>query len=355
MPQDCTEIPPMWPQPGGVPAVSARLRTRPEDFVVDEQLGFDPEGEGEHALVQIRKRGCNTAWVARQLAQLAGIRVREVSYCGLKDRDAITSQWFSVWLPGKPDPDWQQLGSDQIELLRVARHRRKLRRGFHRANRFGLRLGELKGDRDALQQRLEAVRSGGVANYFGAQRFGLGAGNIQAALGLFRGTIECRDRQRRGLYLSAARSLLFNRIVAQRVVEHNWNQALPGEVLMLDGSHSIFDIEQPDESIVQRVNECDLHPTAPLWGLGESRARSEALAVEQRGLAGCEEIQRGLEAIGMKQERRALRLRPQQLVWRFEDDASLWLEFSLPSGGYATTVVAAIADTSGNPDGPRGG
>jgi tRNA pseudouridine13 synthase len=322
------------------------MRSCPEDFVVDEELGFEPEGEGEHALVHVRKQGCNTAWVARQLAQLAGIRVREVSYCGLKDRDAVTSQWFSVWLPGKPDPDWQALGDDQIEVLRVARHRRKLRRGYHRSNRFGVRLRELQGDRDALLKRLETVRDEGVANYFGAQRFGRGSGNIEAALGLFRGANKCRDRHLRGLYLSAARSLLFNRIVALRVAEGSWNRALPGEVLMLDGSRSIFDIEQVDADIVQRVRGGDLHPTGALWGMGESRASGEALAAERRGMLGCDEIQRGLEAIGMKQERRALRLRPQGLSWEFEADDVLRLEFSLPSGGYATTVVAAIADTT---------
>jgi tRNA pseudouridine13 synthase len=342
----CTEVPANWPQPGGPVSATAKLRSSPEDFVVDEELGFEPGGEGEHALLQIRKQGCNTAWVARQLAGLAGIRVREVSYCGLKDRDAITSQWFSVWLPGKPDPDWKQLNDDQIEVLRFARHRRKLRRGFHRSNRFGIRLRELKGNREQLQQQLETLRDEGVVNYFGPQRFGHGSGNIEAALGLFRGTNKCRDRHLRGLYLSAARSLLFNRIAAARVADGSWNRALAGEVLMLDGTRSIFDIEQPDDDITSRVISGDLHPTAPLWGMGESRATAEALAVEQRGMQGCDEIQRGLEAIGMKQERRALRLRPQGLSWEFEADDVLRLEFSLPTGGYATTVVAALADTT---------
>ena len=107
----------------------------------------------------------------------------------------------------------------------------------------------------------------------------------------------------------------------------------------------VFDIDEVDDDIAKRVVAGDLHPTAPLWGLGESRASAEALAVEQRGMQGCDEIQQGLEAIGMKQERRALRLRPQDLIWEFEADDVLRLEFSLPSGGYATTVVAAIAET----------
>jgi len=341
----CSQLPPSWPQPGPEVDAQARLRSSPEDFIVDEVLGFEPEGEGEHAFVQVRKRGNNTAWVARQLAQLAGLRVREVSYAGLKDRDGVTSQWFSAWLPGKADPDWESLNSDELEILAVTRNRRKLRRGAHRGNHFRLVLRELRGDHDALQRRLERLRTHGVPNYFGPQRFGHGGGNLVAALGLFRGTVECRDRQRRGLYLSAARSLLFNRLLACRVREKSWDRALSGEVLMLEGTHSIFDIDEPDPDIVQRMEEGDIHPTAPLWGLGESRAKGEALAVEQRALQGCEEMQRGLEAIGMKQERRALRLMPQGLSWEFKADDVLRLEFGLPSGAYATTVVAAVVNT----------
>lgn len=338
--RDC--LPPdVWPQPGPAIATRARLRTDPEDFRVDEVLGFTPEGDGEHAFVQVRKRGCNTAWVARQLAQLAGVRVREVSYAGLKDRDAVTSQWFSVWLPGRPDPDWHAIDGEQIQVLGASRHRRKLRRGFHRGNRFTLVLRRLQGDRAGLDGRLQGLAAG-VPNYFGPQRFGHGGANLTAALALFRGTLECRDRHRRGLYLSAARSLLFNRILALRVQQGSWDRALDGEVLMLDGSHSVFSNDRPDTTIERRLAEGDIHPTAALWGVGESMAGGRALAVERQGMQGCELFQQGLEAIGMRQERRALRLRPTRLEWEYQGSDALRLAFTLPSGGFATALVEAL-------------
>ena len=213
-PIDCSQLPDAWPQPdrgfGGAPVARAHLRASPEDFRVDEELGFEPDGEGEHALVRVRKRGANTAWVARRLAELAGVRVREVSYAGLKDRDAVTSQWFSVWLPGRADPDWAALDDAEVTVIEYGRHRRKLRRGCHRGNRFALVLRELSCDREIIESRLRSVAKVGVPNYFGPQRFGRDGGNLTAALGLFRGSLRCRDRQRRGIYLSGARARRFN-------------------------------------------------------------------------------------------------------------------------------------------------
>ena len=344
MPHDCFELPAIWPQAYGPAVCRARLRASPQDFMVDEVLGFAPDGEGEHALLRIRKTGLNTAAVARRLAEIAGVRVREVSYAGMKDRDAVTSQWFSVWLPGRPDPDWTQVEDRDVTLIEHGRHRRKLRRGCHRGNRFRLVLSEFDGDRERVEGVLDRVAREGVPNYFGPQRFGRAGGNVAAALGLFRGEFNCRDRQRRGIYLSAARSLLFNRVLAARVAAGSWNRALAGEVLMLDGSHSIFDIEQPNAEIDQRIARMDVHPTGVMWGRGTPRATGIALTEETAALRGCDELMVGLEEAGLKQERRSLRLVPGDFLWQFESADQLTLSFSLPPGSYATTVVAAIAD-----------
>ena len=129
----------------GVPEAQARVRAHPEDFQVEEVLGFEPDGEGYHALLQIRKRDTNTQWVARRLADLAGVRNVDVGFSGLKDRNAVTTQWFSVNLTGAAEPDWQRLAPDDLVILSVTRQRRKLRRGVHRANRFRLVLRDLDG------------------------------------------------------------------------------------------------------------------------------------------------------------------------------------------------------------------
>ncbi len=183
----------------------ARIRSCPEDFRVDEELGFSPDGEGEHSLLHIRKRNRNTDQIARQLARHAGVRARDVSYCGLKDRVAVTSQWFSVWLPGKADPDWSTMEEEGLQILEQSRHRRKLQRGALQCNRFEIVLREIQGAQEDVEKRLSLIKAQGVPNYFGEQRFGRDGGNLLAAQTMFEGK-RIKDRFLRGLYLSSARS-----------------------------------------------------------------------------------------------------------------------------------------------------
>jgi tRNA pseudouridine13 synthase len=336
---------PDWPRVLGQPDASARIRSCPEDFRVDEVLGFEADGEGEHLLVHLRKRNRNTDQVARALARHAGVRARDVSYCGLKDRVAVTTQWFSIWLPGKADPDWSSLEDDDVQILAQVRHRRKLPRGALRANRFTLVLRELEGDRDALEQRLTTVRENGVPNYFGEQRFGRGGSNLQSAQSMFGGR-KVKDRHLRGLYLSAARSFLFNEVLAARIVACNWNQVLPGEALMLSGSRSYFIAKEIDEDIQQRFAEGDVLTSGPLWGRGELPSQLEAQALEMSVLAEQSTYREGLEKAGLKQERRALRVPVDEFQWQWlPGGENLQLSFSLPAGSYATSVLRELVNS----------
>ena len=160
-------------------------------------------------------------------------------------------------------------------------------------------------------------------------------------------TLRERDRHKRGLYLSAARSHLFNRYLAARIIDGSWDQALPGEVLMLDGSHSVFACPQPDATILERLARHDLHPSGPLWGAGESLATAAALAGEAALAAAEAQLCAGLAAEGLKQERRALRLVPAQLHGEAIGEAAVQFEFTLPAGAYATTVLHELV---GNPE-----
>ncbi len=332
------------PRAGAAPAVTGRIRTSPEDFQVDELLGFEPDGEGEHALLQVRKRNTNTDWLARQLARHAGVRAADVSYSGLKDRAAVTSQWFSVHLPGRPDPDWQALASDDVQLLRIARHSRKLRRGSHKANRFVLTIRELEGDVTALDAVLQRIAAEGVPNYFGEQRFGHGGGNLERAEALFAGRLKRLDRAKRSIYISAARSYLFNTVLARRVGDGLWNRALEGDVMMLDGSQSVFAVEAVDAEIERRVRELDIHPTGPMWGRGTNPTTGACRALEDEVLEPYAALRDGLEHVGLKQERRALRLPVVDFTWDQPDATSLRLSFALPRGAYATAVLREVVD-----------
>jgi len=337
---------PTWAHAFGPPPVAGLLRRRPEDFAVDEVLGFAPDGEGEHVLLRVRKRGANTDWVARELARFAGVRPGDVSYAGLKDRNAVTSQWFSLRLAGAAEPDWPALQLDGVEVLEAARHRRKLRRGALAGNRFEIVVRDLQGSGAELEPRLQAVRERGVPNYFGPQRFGRDGGNLERAEALFAGRLNERNRNRRGLYLSAARSFLFNQVLAHRVRDGSWETALAGEALVLAGSRSFFVVEAPDAEVDRRLAEGDIDPSGPLWGRGEPPVQGAARALEEEVLAPYPLFREGLEAAGMEAERRPLRLRPQGLEGGLEDGGSaLRVRFTLPAGCYATVVLRELVKT----------
>lgn len=326
----------------GVPAARGRLRASPEDFQVREILGFAPEGAGEHVWLHVRKRDSNTEWVARQLARAADVPARDVGYSGLKDRQALTWQWFSVHLPGKPEPDWRALESGNVHFEQITRHKSKLRQGTHQANAFELVVRDIDGDRDEIEARLASARSQGIPNYFGEQRFGNAGANLTNALAMFEGRIKVRDRHLRGLYLSAARAWLFNRVLSRRIEAATWDRILPGEAVMLDGSNSFFVCDTPDQAIMARLAAMDVHPSGPLWGRGEPHARGEALELELQCIDAGSVLVRGLEEAGLRQERRALRIAVPTLQWEWLDPATLKLAFTLPRGCFATSVMREI-------------
>lgn len=330
------------PAAHGAPVLSARFRETLEDFVVEELDGFEASGSGEHLLLTVRKRVMNTAFAAKRIAQWAGVAESAIGYAGLKDRHALTTQRFSVWLPKKNAPDIDALRSDDLEVLDHVWHARKLPRGALAGNRFALTLREVVGEREAIERRVREIASRGVPNYFGEQRFGRGGGNIEKALAMFAGRRV--KREERTHLLSAARSELFNRVLAARVADDCWDRGAEGEVWILDGSRSVFGPEPWSDALAARLAAFDIHPSGPLWGRGASRAQSVALAYETDALAGedASRLRTGLEAAGLNQERRSLRLRPTDLTidWPLPD--ALRLRFSLPAGCYATTVLTEL-------------
>lgn len=328
-----------FPRYHGEPADSGVIRQCPEDFQVDEQLGFEPSGEGEHLFILLRKRGENTQWIARQLAKLAGVALKDVSYAGLKDRHAVTTQWFSLWLPGRDDPDLSGL-PDTVEILQSARHSRKLKRGGHRANRFVLRIREL----DAAQvpdQRLQAIRDQGVPNYFGEQRFGIDGGNLELADKLLAGEIRIRDRHKRSMAISAARSYLFNLVVAERLQLGVWNRYLDGDKPVIRGSSNLSQDTDPG-LLREQIERIELHPTAPLMGRGRALVEGRSLALETGILQRFEHWGAGLEKLGQHRERRSVRFLPRDFGWQWLADDQLEVCFELPPGTYATSVLREI-------------
>lgn len=328
----------------GGPLGGARLRQSPEDFRVDEVLGFEPSGQGEHLLVRVRKRGWTTEAASGVLARAAGVPRQAVSYAGMKDKWAVTEQWFSVHLPGRdvglsPGPL-----ADGIEVVTVARHDRKLRRGALKGNRFRLVLREVQASADAISRRLYAIQRMGVPNYFGEQRFGRDGDNVEQARAMLAGRQRVRDRGLRGILLSAARSHIFNKLLAERLRRGDWNRPLAGDLMMLDGRHSLFPIEEADPVLVRRAALQEIHPTGPMAGPGGAKPALAAAAIEAAVLADEQELIEGLARADVEGARRALRLRVAELSWRFPEPGSCEIGFFLTAGAYATVVVRELFD-----------
>lgn len=329
-----------WPRAYGDPPLHGVIRSTPEDFQVDEVLGFEADGEGTHAFLKIRKKSANTEWVAKQLARYAGVRPVDIGYAGLKDRRAVTTQWFSVDLAGREAPDWPALKEGGIEFIEITRHQRKLKRGALQGNRFKIVVREVEGDVEQFKTRLSLIANGGAPNYFGEQRFGFA--NLEKATAMFSGQLKKVRRPDKSIYLSAARSWLFNKILAARVEAGTWNNAMPGDVMMLSGTQSIFPIEMPDNEIEQRICDLDIHPTGAMWGNGELASSMEVEALEKRVIEDEALFCDGLKQAGLKQQRRALRLIPLDLHFKQLDPQSIELQFELPAGSYATVVLREL-------------
>ena len=314
---------PQWPSAYPASGASGTLKRLNEDFIVTELPLQHPCGEGEHLWLEIEKNGANTAFVAQQLAEAARVPDVNVGYAGLKDRYAITRQWFSVYLPKGETPDLTQLQHPEFKVLSQSRHMKKLRPGDLHGNRFRIVIRDVTGERDAIEANLEAVASQGVPNYFGAQRFGHGGGNVEQGRAMLAREIRVRNPKKKGLYLSAVRSLVFNDVLALRIQSGLWGKTLPGDVMDEAG-----------------------RPTGPLWGRGRVITTDQAQALEnlvaERHATLCE----GMEYAGLDQDRRALVASPADMSWEWQDANQLAITFFLPAGTYATSVLSEILDTT---------
>lgn len=366
-------------QPYPAPISKANFKGSSSDFQVDELLELALSGEGEHLWLLIKKTGINTNFVAEQLAKWAKIPSRDVGYSGLKDRQAVTTQWFSLRIPkGQlPETTFEDFinastlksnaeankhsgtkAQESVEVLQQAWHSKKLNRGTHKANRFAIRLTDIQLNSSVakttshVDEVLTHIAKAGVPNYFGEQRFGRQGNNLATALEWFEhGTIHGRNphpkksRDLQSLLLSSARSAIFNQIVSARVERDSWDTGLAGEVFNLNGSGSVFGTEAMDEELQQRLISGDIHPTAPLWGLKNDKVVGEAKALEDKIIAQNPILQRlaqGLENKDLKTMRRAVRLPVDDLQWSWIDEQTLLLKFSLPTGTFATSVLANL-------------
>lgn len=342
-----------WTRLHGAALSTGVIKTFADDFIVEEQLGFELTGEGEHHLLWIEKYNTNTAFVAEQLAKFSGIPLRDISYAGRKDKFARTRQYFSVYQGQHNCPDWLQFEHSDITILNATRHNKKLRTGALQGNTFTLTIRNVNGlDIDTLDQRMRNIQALGVPNYYGQQRFGemhtsqgiVLNGNLHLGLRMAQGE-KIKNRNKRSMAISALRSYLFNEAVSHRLSLQLHTHILMGDALQLSGSNSYFVVSAKDnfDTLSERLASKDVQITAPLIGSGKLASEHDALRLEQDLLTLHPAMVNALISVGLKQERRPIMLYPKNMNWTHEANL-LKLSFCLPSGCFATSVLREIIE-----------
>jgi len=321
---------PQWPK--AYPETNARgaLKRHNADFRVTELPLALPTGEGEHIWLYVKKDGANTAYVAQCLADFAGVKTMDVGYAGLKDRYAVTEQWFSVYLPKGEAPDFITIKHDEFTVLKQSRHVKKLRRGDLLGNQFAIIMRDVAGDPALIEANLKQIQQQGVPNYFGPQRFGHDGGNVEQGRLMLSREIRVRNAKMKGIYLSAVRSFVFNEILADRINRGLWANTLEGDVF-----------------------DDDDQATGALWGRGRVVSVAAAGELENAIAKQHASLCEGMEHAGLSQERRALAAIPKEMAWQWLDGSQLQLSFSLAAGYYATSVLREILDAQ-EPDRMQG-
>ena len=320
--------------------ISGQIKLFPEDFKVNESLGFELSGSGEHLFLYVQKQGLTTPELIEQLSNSVGIHPRQLGYSGLKDKQAVTQQWISLHLPGiKQTPEIP--ATDNYQILRSHWHDKKLRVGVHQSNDFDITVRNIQGNPGDLQQIIKRLQQHGFANYFGVQRFGRQRDNVFQALKVLTNRHKSKrlGRHRKSLYLSSLRSELFNRILCRRIQLGIWDNPVNGDLYMLAGSQSLFNAAL-DEEILQRYAQCDIHSALSLYGCGDSKLSEQALQIENEVLTSCPEIRDTLLKHEIKRSYRSNRAVPKRLRVSYQPQENIIrVRVELGKGVYLTSLL----------------
>jgi tRNA pseudouridine13 synthase len=342
----------------GLAVVEATLKASPEDFIVEEVPAYLPSGQGEHWFLKVRKRELNTADVMRRLAMAFGVDISVVGSAGLKDKQAVTTQWLSVHLPGWQERESQvrdgleevQRALKGLEILEAKPHDNKLKTGHLKGNAFrlvvrGVRWAE--GGWDGLAAAGDQIAKHGFLNYFGAQRFGGDRDNVGRGLRKLSGG-RIHDRKDR-LMVSAVQSAVFNLYAASRARRGELCRVFEGDVLKRVETGGEFVCTDPvvDQ---RRLDEGELVVTGPLPGLKARQALGQPLAWEHEAMAEVGLTRAHLVAAkrAAQGDRRPLMVRPEAFEVARTGEDTLSLSFVLPAGSYATMLLYDLLGLDGD-------
>jgi len=331
---------------GELPGTSGSVRVAEEDFLVEELPLYEPSGSGEHLYLTVEKRNRTTQEVAREIAQALGARERDVGTAGLKDKRAVTVQLISVATKASAE-EASRIAGPGYRVLSAARHGNKLRPGHLRGNRFRI---VVRGVGPDALPRAEAIcarlRERGAANLFGPQRFGKRGDNAALGHAILLREAQVRDRFLRRIALSALQSELLNGCLAARIAYGLFGTAIDGDVLKKRATGGLF-VTTDVETDARRVAAFEVDPAGPLPGHALFAARGEALRREQATLldAGVDPACFVAGGAEMEGARRPYRVSPEDLRVEAAGAGALAVQFALPKGSYAVSVLREITKT----------
>ncbi|HEX3776965.1 MAG TPA: tRNA pseudouridine(13) synthase TruD [Polyangiaceae bacterium] len=331
-----------------LPRICAEIGPAPEDFVVDEIPLYAFSGAGEHCYVRLEKRNFTTPAMVRVVTRAAGIDERDVGYAGLKDKHAVTRQWLSLPAKARPPNEWQL--PEGIRVLEHTRHANKLRTGHLLGNRFRITLDvtDNVGALDGANAIAEVLRARGLYNYFGGQRFGRRGDGLRQALDWLRegARVHGVPRFLAKLYPSVIQAEVFNRYLSARRALGG-DRLIPGEIVRLDKAGAMFMVEDTARE-TPRLARADIHLTGPIFGPKTRAAGAEAAELERSIIE-----QLGLDAAALEKLGRLAPGTRRDLLAPIEDLRLEWaavgrlaVEFSLPSGSYATELIRQFTAAS---------
>jgi len=386
-----------------IPGTGGVIKESPDDFIVTEIPAYEPSGSGEHLYLMIEKHGITTLEAIRRIAGRLKLSDRDVGYAGMKDAVGVTRQTIS--LQGVKPEEALALQLDGITIVSALRHTNKLKPGHLKGNRFRIVIRRTATNTaESVGTVLEVLQRRGVPNYFGFQRYGAQGNSHMIGAAMLRRdwhkAVDClmgepdavRDAEWRNaistyhqgdlmealrrmprhcrterdvlqrlaarpdvwekafgvihprlkkLYLSAFQSSLFDKVVEQRL--EALDRVMEGDLAWKHVNGACFLVESA-EAEAARADSFEISASGPMFGSRMKQPAGAVLAMEQQILEDegiiCDDFDLG-SGLRMEGERRPLRVPLENVAWSVEDDFLL-VEFSLPKGSYATSVVREI-------------
>ena len=342
-----------------MPGTGGVLLANPEDFVVEETLPYQPQGDGGHLFLHIQKQGVDTLEAAKRITSAIGLLDRkqnalpvDIGIAGLKDKYSIAKQWLSIPWSEQHFPELSNVNAQlypEVQILRVVRHPHKLRRGHVLTNHFSIFIR--KAQPQAWQRAaniVEQLKKIGVPNRYGPQRFGRFGDNAERAKLILKGDKRRpRDKRLWSLLASALQAEIFNQVLAQRLLTGLLLTPLLGDRMVKHATGGQFLVDDP-QAEQKRIDALEISPMGPIFGKKTPNVKEQAAKFEQDILDQLDTPVHLLSKLGPG-SRRALRfpLDPQAQVLPTEEEDSFKVSFSLPAGSYATVVLDEIIKPEG--------